>query len=270
MKVIEFGSSRVKIYSNGKLIKYYPFNLMSLNYTEILLKIDNLIKEEGTPNYSFFTEWARNNKLIKRYIESHKNLGEAIIISSLEEAKYFYLAVKNCFNISSIIMDSGGGSVQICISEKTLMSYKIGSIFIENNIIRHGIPYTVEETEIIRNYIRQEIGNSLKSFSNNNLIVGSTKVKSFFSKMFHNSLNKNDFIDMSTLSKGINRLMFKSYDEIHHIFPESEGYMYGTLILLITIEEIAKMVNAKNIYPTNINWLQYFFKSKSATNEANF
>lgn len=261
MKIVEFGSSRVKVYENGELTNYYSMNLISSNPDEIECKIQDLTLKEGIPDISFFTEWARGNDMIESYINSHNNLGKTKIISSKEEATYFYKIVKQNYPIESIVVDSGGGSVQVCISENILYSFRIGAIYIEKEVIGHIIPYTQQEIEQIRNYIRSELKPVLEKYNNDNLIVGSTKVASFFNSMFPFT-SYNEPVNMEELNIGIQQLMSKNYEDIVHIFPEPKGYMYGTLILLITIQEISNLLNAKYIYPTDLNWMQYFFHNK--------
>lgn len=259
MKLIEFGSSRVKVYDHGVLTGYHSLNLIAkeANLKEIEKELKDVIREVGVPDKSFFTEWVRGHKGILDFLSSCDFLGEIVILSGEDEARAFVKAVEKQYSEPSIICDIGGGSVQIQTIEKQLFSFRSGSIFLEKEVVKHPIPLQLEDIHKVRMFL-ETIYSSLQGLQQaRSLIVGSTQVRSFFESFWGSSMAKG-YITREELREGIDFLTGKSYEEIRHIYPKQEGYMYGVQLLLINAEVIGELFGVEHIIPTNASWIEYY------------
>ncbi len=210
---------------------------------------------------------AKNKDEVYQLVEKYFP-GQAVTILDQElEGEMFFRVVSHCFADQPIVtMDVGGGSVQILhgsfdknqdqhsINNKYL--YKTGTYKLQqknspdNSIIS-------QDFEKVFPDIREEF-KSL-NVTNDVLVFGSTCMQDFLKEAGvalydDRPIRKHpSYTTVSDLKKLLADIRQYPPDSRSHFYPSGEYFIYGADYLLANVIEAAESLNAKYIYPTNMN-----------------
>lgn len=201
--------------------------------------------------------------VVEKYFPGHN----VTILEQGLEGEMFFQVVSRCFADQPIVtMDVGGGSVQILhgtfqnnqnqhsIHNKYL--YKTGTYKLQqkyspdNSIISQEFNGAIDD-------IKREF-NSL-NINNDTLIFGSTCMQDFLKESGITLYNDRpvkkhpSYTTIQDLKDLLAKLRQFSPDNRSHFYPSGEYFIYGADYLLANVIEAAERLEAKYIYPTNMN-----------------
>ena len=239
----------------NEALKKYKDLLNSQNITEVEIIATEAIRT------------AENKFEIENLVQQYFLNSKIKILTQNEEGELFFNIVAKYFPDEEITtIDIGGGSVQIYFgkydsSSQTLEVkdhhlFRTGAYFMQQK-------YTNGLDEVITTY-PQAISDLSKIYSkvkhkSNLIIFGSSTMQDFIEKTNISSFNNksklkhSSFTTTEELQKFFNILKDLAPRDRHHRYPEDIDFIHGADFLLLNILELAKRVEAKYIYPTNLN-----------------
>lgn len=207
-------------------------------------------------------------RIIEKYFPKHK----ITILDQGIEGEMFFKVVSQCFEGEPIAaMDVGGGSVQIlngifrsneCLIDSKYL-YKTGTYTLQqkyspdSSIVRQEFDKALDE-------IKRDF-DSLNS-RNDVLVFGSTCMQDFLNESGVSLYNDRPIKKHPTYTtiKDLKDLLFEirkvAPDSRFHFYPSGEHFIYGADYLLINVIEAAERLDAKYIYPSNMNSSYGFIK----------
>lgn len=206
-----------------------------------------------------------------------KEVGFSVeIISAKEEAELFFNAVLSDFKTDEdfTVIDVGGGSVQILIGNKKQLKHsfliKTGTMTLWNKFVPghtgKDAPNSDQAAQITE-YVKQElqgVPHGLKT----PIIYGSSCIIELFSGMripvkpFIKSKSHPHMAEVCDLTKFLENIWEISYDDREKLYlSPTPKYMWGIDMALVNVLNLAKIVDAPYIIPSNANINQGLIKS---------
>jgi len=207
-------------------------------------------------------------KIIEKYFPNYK----ITILDQGLEGEMFFKVVSECFENQPIVtMDVGRGSVQILNG-----IFKDNKYLIDNKYLYKTGTYILQQkyspdSSIISQEFDKALGEIKKDFdslkiNNEILIFGSTCIQDFLNEsgilLYRDRPFKKHLSYTTTkeLEVFLNKIREVPPDSRHHFYPSGEHFAYGADYLLANVIEVAERLNAKYIYPTNLNSSYGFIK----------
>lgn len=238
---------------------------------EALINIKNELENLGCEDLQFIAteslRLAKNKKEVFNLVEKYFPGQTVTILDQSLEGEMFFRVVSRCFIDQPIVtMDVGGGSVQILhgsfngdqdqhsINNKYL--YKTGTYKLQQK-------YSPDNSIISQDFERvfPDIREEFKTLDINNdvLVFGSTCMQDFLKEagvaLYDNRPIKKhpSYTTVSDLKKLLADIRQYPPDSRSHFYPSGEYFIYGADYLLANVIEAAERLDAKYIYPTNMN-----------------
>jgi hypothetical protein len=278
--VFDFGTSRIKLTiaeildeQDVKLTKFSSETKAGVLFSDItemenvkkrmksaILELDKHIEaDDNVYRVSLLTEAFRQfPELISELEGFEEIIGSCNLISGQEEGKLFYSSFKKQYAQNDfVLIDVGGGSVQICYLDKfdnlKVVSKPVGTYKLREHFQANMDFLTFTEAESIGNFIRDSFNDVEEFPSCNNLVFGSNFMENFLTsamKIADLKFSKSDNVfDIYTLLN--QHLLNRNYKDSEKYFLEKPELMGGIDKALIVVLNIANLINAKNIIPTN-------------------
>ena len=282
--IIDIGSARLKVTisikeGNGyKLIQHKGETHLSSHvskdnvldedfiyssFTETLKMVNELITKNRCTRtvilgaYVFRT--AKNSMKIADYIKGI--IGEMTILEEWVEGALFYSKMKKQLNLENfIVVDLGGGSVQLSFGDKPndVYSIPIGTFTLEKSFQSSKELTTLDEQEKMRSFIVSTFPDlTKKKFEF--VVMGSNCMESFtssaldFANLKSDNISFHDLsvIPLSSLEYIYSAIKDQRYDSLASYYPENPFFMYGADKALLTLIELCRFLSLDKIFPTN-------------------
>lgn len=210
---------------------------------------------------------AQNTEEVYLVVEKYFHGHNVTILEQGLEGEMFFRVVSRCFADQSIVtMDVGGGSVQILhgtfqnkqnqYSVHNKYLYKTGTYKLQQKYSPDNSVISQEFYKAV-NEVKKEF-NSL-NITNDTLIFGSTCMQDFLKEsgvtLYDDRPIKkhSSYTTIKDLKELLAKLRQFSPDNRSHFYPSGEYFIYGADYLLTNVIEVAERLEAKYIYPTNMN-----------------
>lgn len=208
---------------------------------------------------------AKNREDVYRIIEKYFPDHNTTILDQEIEGEMFFKVIAQCFEGEPIAaMDVGGGSVQVLNGV-----FKDNQCLIDNKFLYKTGTYTLQQkyspdSSIISQDFDKALDLIKKDFNtlninNDILIFGSTCMQDFLNEsgisLYDDKPIKKHptYTTIKDLKDFLSKVRQVPPDSRHHFYPSGDHFIYGVDYLLINVIEAAERMNAKYIYPSNMN-----------------
>lgn len=277
--VLDFGSARLKLniakfenesisYLSFKDETYLSSHVDAHGYIDLeyyhnnfIPKVEHFLNIAKSHNCSvtisigthIFRNLSNKENVLK---ELEKYIGKLNIISSETEGRLFYYRVEKLTNSNNfILLDIGGGSVQI-INENVVFSMPTGTFSLEKKFQSSKEYATEVEIDKMKKFIYKEMDSMPQIVGYSNIVFGSSCMKDFTTSSFkflepNSNINMSEFTPINLYQHLFNKLKDVPYKELSEYYPQNPFFMYGADKLLLNLLCICEKLSVKNIKPTN-------------------
>lgn len=182
-------------------------------------------------------------------------LGRISVLSPAEEAGMFYRGVTEVYPDAGMIVDVGGGSVQVAGRQRDGMiatgSIDAGTFSLEE---RFGLGVGAPESafDAARTWILDSLAEiAMEIVPAGVLVVGSSQMASFFAALRSGEKEAGALWSQAEVEAQLTRCRAMHPDEFATVFPANPGFMYGADKALLVVACAMAALGASSCRPTD-------------------
>lgn len=198
-------------------------------------------------------------------------LGVINIIDAQTEGLVFFNRIRTVFqNKSFVLLDIGGGSVQIINSKREnidIISIPTGTFSLEKEFQKSKEVATEQELQNMIHHVSTILKDKCHQWQNDVLIFGSNCMEDFSNSVFEKAEItdfRKEYYDLEEYVSLFEKIKGVPYEKIHFMYPNNPYFMNGADKLLLNLITISKSLKIERIVPTNESLSSSFLHAASS------